>query len=252
MLDLDGCLYVGDRPVPGAGAALRRLAAGGVRLIMATNNSTKTPGLVAAWVGTIIGYPIDPDSVVTSGVAAVTMLAPQDVPVLAIGEPGLTDTLHQAGVATTDDPLLARTVVVGLDRGVSYDRIRRAAHGVRAGARLIGTNPDETFPTDGLPDPGAGSIIAAVERAAGRTAEYAGKPHDPMRRCVERLLGPGPTWVVGDRPETDLALGGPPGWTTVLVMTGVTTDAAAASPRPDHVLASVAELPRLVLQGGGD
>jgi HAD superfamily hydrolase (TIGR01450 family) len=247
VLDLDGCLYVDDVSVPGAGDALRALAASGLTLVMATNNSTKTPEVVADRVGGILGFDIDPASVVTSAMAAAEMIRPEDTPVMPIGEAGLTETLAAAGLPLTDEPTDARCVVVGLDRGITYERIRRATHAVRSGARFIATNPDATFPTSGLPDPGAGAIVAAVEQAGGRLAEVAGKPYEPMRRCVSRLLAPGPTWVVGDRPETDLAFGIPQGWTTVLVMTGVTSDASEASPRPDHVLASVAELPGFIL-----
>lgn len=248
VLDLDGCLHVDAVAVPGARTALEILSAAGIRLVMATNNSTRTAAVVADRVGGIIGFPIDPASVVTSAMAAATMLRPVDQPVLVVGEAGLTDTLSGAGMTITDDPASARAVVVGLDREVTYDSLRRAARAVRLGARFIGTNPDATLPTAGVPDPGAGAIIAAVERSVGRPAEYAGKPHEPMRRCVRALLGPGPTWVVGDRAETDIAFGLAEGWTTVLVLSGVTTDPVEADPAPDHVLDTVAGLPGLVLQ----
>jgi len=248
VLDLDGCLYVGDAPVRGAREAVEALAAAGMRIVYATNNSTKAPSVVAERIGAIVGLDVDPASVVTSAMAAASMVTGADVPVLLIGEEGLTDSFRAAGLALTDDPDTARSVVVGLDRGISYERIRRAAHAVQRGARFIGTNPDPTFPTAGVPDPGAGSIIAAVARAGGRDPEFAGKPHEPMLRCVTAGLGPGPTWVVGDRPETDLALGTAAGWSTVLVLTGVTVDPAGADPRPMHVLSSIAGLDRLILQ----
>jgi 4-nitrophenyl phosphatase len=248
VLDLDGCLYVGDRPVPGAREALEGLAAAGMRIVYATNNSTKTPGVVAERIRAIVGLAVDPATVVTSAMAAVSMLSGGDEPALLIGEAGLTDTFRAAGISSTDDPAAAGSVVVGLDRGISYERIRRAAHAVVLGARFIGTNPDPTFPTTGIADPGAGSIIAAVARAGGRDPEFAGKPHAPMLRCVSALLGPGRTWVVGDRPETDLALGAAAGWETVLVLTGVTSDPAGAVPRPMHTLETVADLDRLILQ----
>jgi len=168
--------------------------------------------------------------------------------VLPIGEAGLVATLVDAGFEVTDTPELARSVVVGLDRAISYDRIRRASHAVMLGARFIGTNHDPTFPTAGVPDPGAGSIVAAVERAAGRPAEFAGKPHAPMRAAIEARLGPGPTWMVGDRPDTDVACGARAGWATVLVMTGVAPEpeTLTGESRPDHVLATVAGLADLL------
>jgi len=248
VLDLDGCLYVEDEAVPGAGDALGALAAAGFRIILATNNSTKTPEVVAERVESIVGHAVDPAWVITSAVAARSMLVAGDQPVLTVGEPGLAATMREWGVAMTDESAAAHTVVVGLDRGFTYDRLRQASHALLRGARFIATNPDATFPTAGLADPGAGSMVAAVAFASGRQPEFAGKPFEPMRRCVAALLGPGPTWVVGDRAETDLAFGIPAGWTTVLVMTGVTHDPDGIDPPPDHVLTSVADLPSVLIQ----
>jgi ribonucleotide monophosphatase NagD (HAD superfamily) len=109
----------------------------------------------------------------------------------------------------------------------------------------VACNRDPTYPTETGLLPGGGAIAAAIEVASGRTAEIAGKPYAPMTGTIRRALGPGPTWVVGDRPETDLALGRDQGWTTVLVLSGVVTDPStvAADLRPDLVLASLAELP---------
>ena len=56
---------------------------------------------------------------------------------------------------------------------------------------------------------------------------------------------PGPVWMVGDRPETDLAFGAAAGWTTVLTLSGVTTDASGVPDdlTPDLVIADLAGLP---------
>ena len=248
MLDLDGCLYVGSEAVPGAREALEKVTGAGFTLIFATNNSTKTPRAVADGVTEITGFSGDAGHVVTSALAAVRMLTEGDDPVLPIGESGLVAAVVDAGLEITEDPEEARTVIVGLDRAISYDRIRRAAQAVMLGARFIGTNHDPTFPTASVPAPGAGSIIAAVERAAGRTAEYAGKPHEPMRAAIGELLGPGPTWMVGDRPDTDIACGRMAGWSTVLVQTGVAPDADSLEGdlQPDHVVPTVAGVPGLL------
>lgn len=248
VLDLDGCLFVGRDPVPGAASSLREIERRGFRIILATNNSTRTPDAVASHVEGITGYAVAAERVVTSGMAVRAMLGPSDQPVLVVGEAGLRETLESGGVRLTDLPGEAGAVVVGLDRRFDYDRLTRAMQAVLLGSRLIATNGDSTFPTDDLPLPGAGAMVAAVERGSGVIAEYAGKPHPPMRRAVSAGLGRGPTWVVGDRPETDIALGKEEGWTTVLVLTGV-VGAASEVPRelePDHVIASVADLPGLL------
>jgi HAD superfamily hydrolase (TIGR01450 family) len=248
VLDLDGCLYVADVAVDGARESLERLRYNGFTILFATNNSTKSTEVVADRIQSITGFEVAPESVITSAAAAATMLTPQDHPVLPIGEAGLVGTLVEAGVAVTEDPREARSVIVGLDRAITYDRIRRAAQAVLLGARFIGTNPDATFPTSSVPTPGAGALIAAVERASGTAPEFAGKPYEPMRRAVAAVLAPGPTWVVGDRAETDIAFGKLGGWRTVLVLTGLTADIGEVPSelRPDHVLASVAGLPGII------
>lgn len=248
VFDLDGCLYVGDEPIAGARKTLQRLRSRGFRLLFATNNSTKTAEVVADRLEAITGFTTSPDTVITSADAATTMLQDGDQPVMPIGEAGLVGTLIAHGVSVTEEPSEARTVMVGLDRAISYDRIRRAAQAVILGARFIGTNPDATFPTNSVPVPGAGAIIAAVERAGGRPPEFAGKPFAPMRAAIERRLGGGPTWMVGDRPDTDIACGRLAGWKTVLVLTGVVGDADGLPPEstPDHVIPSVAALPAIL------
>ena len=137
----------------------------------------------------------------------------------------------------------ADAVVVGWHREFDFQGLARAADAVRAGARLIGTNEDATFPTpDGLL-PGAGALLAAVAYASGATAEVAGKPHAPMRRLVAERVG-SVAVVVGDRPSTDGALARALGAQFALVLSGVTDerDLDGLTPTPDSVAPDLASL----------
>jgi 4-nitrophenyl phosphatase len=234
--------------VPAAGATLRRLEKAGYRTVIATNNSTRHRRDVASGISKILGVTIDADRIVTSGLAVVTMLDADARPILVVGEDGLRETLTDAGITLTTDPEEAKVVVVGLDRSFDYRRMAAAAAAIVSGARFVATNGDATFPTGGIPEPGAGAIVAAIERASGVAPVYAGKPNEPMLRAISRLLGPGPTWIVGDRLDTDMALGKRAAWTSVLVMTGVTESRGDIPPAvmPDHIIDSVADLPRLL------
>ena len=135
---------------------------------------------------------------------------------------------------------------VGFDEAMSYHRLRDGALALRAGARFIAANTDRTFPApDGL-WPGAGATLAFLEAATGRVPDHvAGKPHPPIRAMLARRLLPGPCMMVGDRPETDLAMGKAEGWTTALVLTGVVGDPTEVEEElaPDLTLRSIAELP---------
>jgi HAD superfamily hydrolase (TIGR01450 family) len=248
VCDLDGVVYLSETGIPGAGEALATLEGRGYRILFATNAPIRTPAQVAAHIAAVSGYPARVGQVITAAMAAAALLTPADSPVLVVGEGGLGATLEEAGFELTRDPSRARTVVVGLDRKMVYDDLRRATQAVLGGARLIACNDDPTYPTETGLWPGGGAVVAAIETATGRRAEVVGKPYPPMTALLRGVLGPGPTWVVGDRPETDLALGRDQGWTTVLVLTGVTADPSTVAPglRPDLVVPSLAALPALL------
>lgn len=245
ICDIDGVIYRGDHLLPGSDLALRRLLDADVDLYFATNNSTKTPAMVTERISRMTGVDIDPGSVVTSSEAAVHMLDGTEGPVMVLGSDGITAALAEAGIAVTADPQEAKALLVGLDWDLSYDRLTRAADAVRAGARFIATNTDPTYPVaDGLL-PGAGSMVAAVETATGVVPEVAGKPHAPMRALL-RARGIGEAWVIGDRVDTDIALAAAePDWTSILVLTGVTSPHDAAD--ADHVASDLASAVDLVL-----
>lgn len=249
ICDLDGVIYRGDQAVPGAPDALRRLHADGVRVVFATNNSTRSPEASAEKLGWITGVEVDPENICTSAVASASTLTERDSPVLVVGEEGIRDALTAAGVEMTADAAVASAVVVGLYRGIGYQDIAEAADAVRRGARFIATNTDPTFPTaDGI-KPGSGAIVAAIAAVAGREPEVCGKPHAPMRALIH-ARGVDHAWVIGDRTDTDIALAiDEPDWHSILVLSGV-TGAGDPTGGADHVVADFAGAVDLVLSGG--
>jgi 4-nitrophenyl phosphatase len=249
VCDLDGVLYLAGHPITGAAAALERLDEEGFRILFATNAGMLTPRGVAEHISSCCGYPADVDQVITSVMAVGDMLRPPDQPVLVVGEAGLSATLVEMGIAVATSAEEACSVVVGLCRSFDYEMVHSTMQALEKGGRLIATNTDSTYPTPDGRWPGAGVVVAAVEVASGRKAEVAGKPYAPMRAAIRRHLGGGPTWVVGDRAETDLAMAHLEGWSSVLVLTGVTADAGDLPPEmaPDRVLASLADLPAFLL-----
>lgn len=237
-LDLDGVLWRGEQPIAGAADAVGRLRAGGTRVVFLTNNAGATVADHLAKLARM-GVPAAPGDLLTSAQAAVTLLPP-DAAVLPCAGAGVREALAAAGIRTVEEGP-ADAVVVGWHRTFDYDGLARAADAVRAGARLIGTNEDATYPTpDGLL-PGAGALLAAVATASGAVPEVAGKPHPPMLRLIAERLGRVDV-VVGDRPSTDGALARALGARFALVLSGVTVDAAAADPAPDDVAPDLATL----------
>ena len=232
-LDLDGVLWRGAAPIPGAAEAVARLRARGTRVVFVTNNSA---GTVAEQLAKLdrMGVPAPAEDLITSAQAAAGLLPPGSSALTCAG-PGVREALADRGVRVVDEGP-ADAVVVGWHRDFDFDGLARAADAVRAGARLIGTNEDATYPTpDGLL-PGAGSILAAVACASGAVPEVAGKPHGPMLRLVAGRVGEVAV-VVGDRASTDGALARGLGARFALVLSGVTRqdEVAGLVPAADEV-----------------
>ena len=252
VLDLDGVVYLDAHGVPGAGDALRSLQADGWHLVYATNNSTKTRADVVRHIEERTGFEAYPADAVTSAMAAAAHVRGA-MSAAYVGSPSIGHELEAVGVEVVEPEASPEAVVVGLDRSITYGRIDRAARAIRSGARLVATNTDATYPTRTGPAPGAGTIVAAIATAAGADAVSCGKPHEPFAQLVRARLTDGPVLIVGDRPETDIALGRRLGWGTVLVMSGVTETRADVPDdlAPDHVLGSIAELPALLARDAG-
>ena len=135
-------------------------------------------------------------------------------------------------------------VAVGFDPELTYGKVRDATLAIRAGARFVGSNPDTTLPTrEGLlagrrVDPGP---AAGLDRGP---AEVAGKPERALLDTAAAAIGPGPYLMVGDRADTDLDGAHRLGWSTALVLSGVTSvaDLPDLANPPDHVLPDVGGL----------
>jgi 4-nitrophenyl phosphatase len=247
LCDLDGVVYRGSMVLPGVKAALERLAAAGVQMLFITNNSTRTPGATAEKISGLTGLPVSAEQVLTSSLAAMTLLDRSDGPVLIVGEEGVRSAVEQAGLTVTDDPLSARAVVVGLTRSLTYDLVAAAMQAIRGGARFIATNDDTTFPTEEGLAPGSGAIVAAIAAASGVRPEVAGKPNKPMRDLIRSRVD-GEAWIIGDRLDTDIALAaGESGWHSILVLTGVSAGDGDANGEADFVVADLATAVDLVL-----
>lgn len=224
--DLDGVIWRGDEPVPGAAAAVERLRAAGLLVGFMSNNSSHPVSEVVAKLGRC-GIDADPAQVLTSALAAADLLTTSLGPgarVLVCGGPGLHEALAANGFEAIDDGP-ADAVVVGLNRSFDYDLLDRVSRAVRDGARFVATNLDATYPVAGGLQPGAGSLVAAVAAAGGREPEVAGKPFGPSAEMVHQRLGRRGV-MVGDRPTTDGDFAARLGWPFALVLSGV------ASPTP--------------------
>ena len=167
LLDLDGVVWLAEDPIPGSGEAIAALRQRhGRRVVFLTNNSSARVGEYLAKLERC-GVPTTPEDLITSAQAAATLVAPGETALVCAG-PGVEEALQARGVRTIRTGR-ADAVVVGWHRDFDFARLTAAFDAVHAGARLIGTNDDATYPTPSGPLPGGGSILAAVAYATGAT-----------------------------------------------------------------------------------
>ncbi len=245
LIDMDGVLVHGSKPIPGANEFIKRLRAAGAPFLVLTNNPIYTPRDLSARLERI-GLEVPPEAIYTSALATARFLHSQhpDGTAYVIGEAGLTTAMHDIGYTMTDhDP---DYVVVGETTALTYERLTRAVRFVAAGARFVATNPDVSGPGDGGIVPACGAITALIAAASGVKPYFVGKPNPLMMRTALRTLGAHSeeSVMVGDRMDTDIIGGTESGMETILVLTGVTRreDVDRFPYRPTQVLGSVAEI----------
>ena len=193
-----------------------------------------------------LGIQVDASHFYTSALATASFLATQHPggSAYVIGEAGLINALYNTGFSMND--MNPDYVVVGETRSYSFEKLERAVNFVRAGAKLIGTNPDLTDKIEEGITPAAGSLIAPIELATGRKPYFVGKPNPLIMRSALRYLDEHSenAVMIGDRMDTDIKVGLESGLQTILVLTGITKpEMIAKFPyRPNHVVNSVAEI----------
>ena len=246
ICDMDGVIYHGNCLLPGAQELVEWFEREYKHYLFLTNSSERTK-LELQQKLSRLGLDVDESHFYTSALATARFLQKQSpgCSVYAIGEAGLLNALYEAGITMND--MSPDYVVVGETRSYNYDSIVRAIRFVNAGAKLIGTNPDLTAPTEDGIIPACRALISPIELATGRAAYFIGKPNALMMRTGMNILGvhSADAAIIGDRMDTDVLAGIESGLTTVLVLSGVSN---AQTPdefpyRPTYILDGVGDIP---------
>jgi phosphoglycolate/pyridoxal phosphate phosphatase family enzyme len=277
VFDCDGVLWHGTTPVPGAAEALASLAKAGKRLFFVSNNSQYTMAafeakFVALGFGAFVRAADDEAVLWTSCLATRHWLEQNrgaENAAFVIGSEGLREAVSGAGWQMVHENLTSdersfgpeecahlpldpavRAVIVGFDRHVSYVHLALATRYLLENddCRLVVTNRDYQFPAGPVRLPGTGALVSAVCTGARREPDVVtAKPSPYMLHAImaaahtpaERVLMVGDLW-------SDIAFGHRAGTRSALVLSGVTTAAAAKELRgesvPDCVLTDVVGL----------
>ncbi len=253
IIDMDGVLWHGNQPIAGLVNFFKTLRDLNIRFILATNNASLTP---QQYVKKLAGMGVDValEEIMTSAMATALYLAEHIEPtknrVFVIGEDGTTQALSEQGFILTGLYELnsatskgADVVVCGKDHGINWDKLATATLNIRAGATFIGTNGDNTLPTELGLTHGNGAILAALETATGVKPTIIGKPEPIMyQQAIARLdVNLSETIAIGDKLETDILGAVRTGIRSLMVLTGVSkeTDIAQLDYRPTWVMPDI-------------
>ena len=246
IIDMDGVLWRGLDPIGNLPEVFNSIAQLDLKFILVTNNATRSVSQYEEKLKDF-GVGVPTRQIINSAQATAQYLGhkfPEGGPVYVIGEEGLLQALEENKFHHSEEEALA--VVVGLDRTVNYDKLKKAALLIQEDKLFVCTNPDPALPSPEGLLPGTGSIIAALETATGVKGMIIGKPQPEMyRMAIERMgISPQNTLVVGDRLETDIAGGQTLGCPTAVVLSGVASRSEAEDWKPplDFIAIDLTEL----------
>ena len=246
--DMDGVIYDGNSILPGVKEFVDWLYKEDKPFLFLTNSSERSPRELRQKLARM-GLDVDESHFYTSALATANFLKEQSPGCSAyvIGAPGLVNALYDVGITMND--VNPDYVVVGETDSYNYNMIIKAVQLVNKGARLIGTNPDMTGPSDMGIIPACQALISPIALSTGKTPYYVGKPNPLMMRTGLKMLNvhSADAVMIGDRMDTDIVAGMESGLMTALVLSGVSTldNIKVFSYRPSIILNGVGDIAKL-------
>jgi phosphoglycolate/pyridoxal phosphate phosphatase family enzyme len=250
LIDLDGVVYIGDKPTTGAKEGIATLRAMGKSVVFLTNDPRSSSSEYAEKLKTM-GIQATSNEVITSGMAIALYIKEHygldSGKAYVVGSSALKEEIKKVGINLADgeESKKANFVIVGGYPGFNYEEMKIATIAIRGGARFFGTNRDPLFPTPEGLIPATGAIVASIEFASGKKAITAGKPEPIMFEVAKKLLSSQERIaIVGDRLDTDIAGGKRAGIATILVLSSSTDrdELSRSQITPDYVIDDLRDL----------
>ena len=242
IFDMDGTIYLGGHVFPDSLKTVRQLRQRGKKVLFFTNNASRCRDAYIEKLSAL-GFGPSPDEVLTAGNVTEAFLRRHRPGrrVYLLGTDELRGEFAGAGIALCDTGP-ADIVVSSFDTGLTYEKVLRACRLIADGAEYLCTHPDLNCPTDEGIMPDSGAISAMITASTGVRPRVFGKPSASTVDMISELTGicPREMAFVGDRLETDIAVGRQNGAVSILTLTGVTgreeAQAAAEHCRPDYIV----------------
>ncbi|MDR0751590.1 MAG: HAD-IIA family hydrolase [Christensenellaceae bacterium] len=245
LFDLDGTIYLGDEPIPGALDLLHFLRELKKQVFFLTNNSSKTVDEYLVKLKKI-GYIAEDYQIITSTLASINYLKTHHLgkSVFPLGTAAFSAELIKNEIKISEN---ADIVLLAFDTDLNYNKLWRANVLLDSGALFVATHPDLTCPSDIGNMPDVGSLTALLTASSGRKPDMiCGKPYAPMADIVNKQVNVSKERVlmIGDRLYTDILFGINNGYRTLAVLTGeISRELLDSSDiTPTYVMQSVASL----------
>lgn len=224
IFDGDGTLYLGDKVFTEAITFLEKLKAHNIAYYICTNNSSKTPKEYEEKYKKL-NLPFNKDNVLISSQAAIEALKEKGLTsAYVLGTNTVVEWFKEQGIEHNEEN--PDCILLTYDTELTYKKIEAVTYLIREGLPYFATHPDMVCPTDNGPIPDVGTWIDMFKESTCRTPDAIfGKPSprilDPLLKKFDATLED--LVFVGDRLYTDIALGQSNPLTTVLVLSGETT-----------------------------
>lgn len=273
ILDCDGVVWRGDSLIERVSDTIQYLRSQDKKVYFVTNNSTKSrAGYLKKF--TKLGLDAQAEEIFSSSFAAAAYLEQTDFKstgkkVYVIGEIGIPQELDLIGVPYIGGPADSEkqpdmgpggrlehdhdvgAVIVGFDRFINYFKIQYAQLCINENenCKFIATNLDAvTHLTDAQEWAGNGSMVGAIKGCTGKEPILVGKPSPLMVDYIVEKIGVSRDEIcmIGDRLDTDVLFGKDNGLSSILTLSGVTTEAKLFDPsntiHPDFYVDTLADL----------
>ncbi|WP_337872439.1 HAD-IIA family hydrolase [Ignavibacterium sp.] len=247
IFDLDGTIYRGYKIIERAAETINHLTEIGKKIIFVSNKTTDTAHDYFIFLRKS-GFEIQENQILTSTIVLKNYLSEnfKKKNFFAIGEKKFLDEMSQINLSYSEDESDIQIVIITLDRTFNYEKLEIAARAIENGAKFFAANIDDTCPVESGEVLDAGSIISALEKRTKRRLElHFGKPSEFMIGEIRKRLNfeNDKTLIIGDRLETDIAMGKIMSVDTALVSTGVRNSLNGNhNLHPTYQLNSIADL----------
>lgn len=249
LLDIDGVLYTGDTPVPGAGETIAFLTKNEIPFRCVSNTTRKSTATISKRLKSY-GLDVPAEHIFTPATAVVSMLKENDVRncfLLTCGdvhEDILKDSITESGFK-------AGAVVIG-DAGDNFDycSMNQAFRLLNEGASFYALEKDRYWmDTDGL-SLSAGPFVCGLEYATGRSALLVGKPSPAFfnKALGSMKIDASEAVMVGDDINSDVGGAQSAGMRGVLVRTGKFSEKRLKESGivPYKIIDSIRDLPVII------